>query len=172
MYTNFNPILVWFYLTDTSDSRNSQCLISIPFWSDFIIIKYVARIAEKQFQSHSGLILSQHCLQPIHSVHYHFNPILVWFYPSIVLIKDLLKNLISIPFWSDFIYITKLGLECPNWFQSHSGLILSEYTVCLDKNFSKYFNPILVWFYQSKGEVRKVRKDFISIPFWSDFISW
>ena len=81
-------------------------------------------------------------------------------------------TLISIPFWSDFIFRYKVSCRsfCVS-FQSHFGLILSLQQGRIRITTQLHFNPILVWFYLNYA----LRLDeciwFISIPFWSDFIA-
>ncbi len=103
----FNPILVWFYHLWPSNSLCSSCLLSIPFWSDFI-----EKIKNKDVANG-----------------YAFNPILVWFYQYLKKCLKLKSGFLSIPFWSDFILNTYSGgrFEIGYNFQSHSGLILSEH---------------------------------------------
>ena len=129
----FNPILVWFYLFVDVESLNS--FLSIPFWSDFISVRY-AWITKKlkDFQSHFGLILSLKKIEAMKLGVKAFNPILVWFYPCSSHTAQLF----------------------PKRFQSHFGLILSWAhgrspcsLHCID---ILTFNPILVWFYRSTAD--------------------
>ena len=100
----FNPILVWFYPRCNWFCTDNWWVLSIPFWSDFIL-QLVLKIIMNSlyFQSHFGLILS-HCVLKIALLHHlSFNPILVWFYhPE--------RGQVKLPEKS---------------FQSHFGLILS-----------------------------------------------
>ncbi len=105
-------------------------VLSIPFWSDFIkTCSFWRRRLFTHFQSHFGLILSfpfmlryDFDLSTFNPIlvwfyrlfrSYHpvklvkpFNPILVWFYPCLVRTPLEVGSLLSIPFWSDFIYST------------------------------------------------------------------
>ena len=81
IFSSFNPILVWFYLPAEWVKYRPRPSLSIPFWSDFILMnKLPEDIIKKYFQSHFGLILSNRCSKHC-----------AW------------QHSLSIPFWSDFI---------------------------------------------------------------------
>ena len=148
-------------------------MLSIPFWSDFILfLQALSFLKEYVFQSHFGLILSYSkvlfqdlktlSFNPIlvwfyrewkkvadvHDNALTFNPILVWFYQSLAFTRRWKSWSLSIPFWSDFIFVGCLYYIIKLFtFQSHFGLILSL-------NILSY--KIITWK--------------LSIPFWSDFI--
>ena len=106
-----------------------------------------------------------------------------------------MRYLLSIPFWSDFIYSFPSMLWYKNTrFQSHFGLILSydfswgtlsqifafnpilvwfyqAVITAANGDVVTAFNPILVWFYQGSTERFKRQHQCLSIPFWSDFIT-
>ena len=105
--------------------------LSIPFWSDFIHRddEGIHTLGTAHFQSHFGLILScEDCVG--------------W--------RLQLSGALSIPFWSDFIEkLRKEKEEETKNFQSHFGLILSTVLLLnIVKNWLT-FNPILVWFYRA-----------------------
>ena len=99
------------------------------------------------FQSHFGLILSILCKASQVVQEWTFNPILVWFYHTIIEILIHKPQLLSIPFWSDFIsYSGSDRHESKGDFQSHFGLILSRFDVTLEfhwKGFQSHFGLIL-----------------------------
>ncbi len=102
-----------------------------------------------------------------------FNPILVWFYrENNKLVVNYTEFALSIPFWSDFIPDRQPSFTYNKKnFQSHFGLILSEYDANSPYGVSKTFNPILVWFYLL-AKYNALRQGMsLSIPFWSDFIA-
>ena len=75
---------------------------------------------------------------------------MVWFYHETLKKVAQIDNTLSIPLWSDFIFISSLDTSVIAWyasFQSHYGLILS------------------VEIYRKKKE-----RKHLSIPLWSDFI--
>ena len=77
--------------------------LSIPFWSDFIIVVYAFGIdIFTCFQSHFGLILSPTTSTEERAKRVAFNPILVWFYRG-KRFRLPMSLILSIPFWSDFI---------------------------------------------------------------------
>ena len=148
---SFNPILVWFYHTYIETTAVASRMLSIPFWSDFIILETVREMEEIGiFQSHFGLILSEKIEKRGKAKLDSFNPILVWFYQTSERAWFPRQIRLSIPFWSDFILLPRgtSGMSLWNGFQSHFGLILS----CRPR-WSH-------WTHQRK----------LSIPFWSDFI--
>ena len=146
-------------------------ILSIPFWSDFIILGLLSTLISIHFQSHFGLILSTSVsFQQIDkSIGFQshfglilsqrrascrwfkklaFNPILVWFYLSTLYASFACSTYLSIPFWSDFIEVLRRQFfrKLSN-FQSHFGLILSFESKVMECYVGKTFNPILVWFY-------------------------
>ena len=124
----FNPILVWFYHHLKLALPPGLRSLSIPFWSDFIVIKKKELTCQLTiFQSHFGLILSR-CSRCTVCLSLSFNPILVWFYRFSSERESVeFDCLLSIPFWSDFIYRIRKANS-----RSNSA-----------------FNPILVWFYRA-----------------------
>ena len=102
--------------------------------------------------------------------------------------------MLSIPLWSDFIFRTRFISRTESTrFQSHYGLILSEWLLCwwVENRFT--FNPTMVWFYlpvllklssvdiifQShyglilsgwRTDILNFHNKKLSIPLWSDFI--
>ena len=81
---------------------------------------------------------------------------------------------LSIPFWSDFINCLDIYIAARQFiFQSHFGLILSDFFQITTARRNETFNPILVWFYREiyGGESGRFLNA-LSIPFWSDFIGW
>ena len=75
----FNPTMVWFYLFQLKHQTHFQ--LSIPLWSDFISIGFLARTAGSHaFQSHYGLILSPFLVFFVSFFLLTFNPTMVWFY--------------------------------------------------------------------------------------------
>ncbi len=144
----FNPTMVWFYPQLTRQWMGRITLLSIPLWSDFIIVRSGATIDfYYDFQSHYGLILSSTVKSCLEQSKESFNPTMVWFYHfnksndfyeafgfqshyGLILSHawcDVARSLwyLSIPLWSDFIdYI-------------FSQKILQMST----------FNPTMVWFY-------------------------
>ncbi len=127
-FQSFNPILVWFYHKVRINARSRGDILSIPFWSDFIV--------------HQLLENSQYRLP--------FNPILVWFY----LWREIPCCWHYRHFQSHFglilscQFLTPEPLFVANGFQSHFGLILSDRIYCFHVLCYWTFNPILVWFYQ------------------------
>ena len=172
-HPTFNPILVWFYLYEFLKSMYDYDILSIPFWSDFILAAstltdyweglsipfwsdfiWYAMASNPNpcihFQSHFGLILSD------------------LFRGSIIHIRSWL----SIPFWSDFIREFKRTVDrilitfnpILVWFYLLSFSTTS--TACL--SFQSHFGLILSIY--TKHTNRKHKN--LSIPFWSDFISF
>ena len=120
---------------------------------------------------------------------------MVWFYHGGDGEKRRYDKKLSIPFWSDFIFIIKrlsaLQRETFNpilvWFY-HRELLKAideveetfnpilvwfyhyelDYGRCLG---TKAFNPILVWFYLMNSLAFFLLLVLLSIPFWSDFIA-
>ncbi len=101
-----------------------------------------------------------------------FNPTMVWFYPQYAQSSSFWVVILSIPLWSDFIYLwlgkiqvhltdfqSHYGLilsRCTGWrnhrfssFQSHYGLILSLQRPQQCNRITRPFNPTMVWFYHS-----------------------
>ena len=133
----------------------------------------VRKAVEYSFQSHYGLILSRETDR--------VERLVLW------------RQLLSIPLWSDFIYIVN-GSNCDAIviFQSHYGLILSRrpqrvrklavsfqshYGLILSVFFSNHalrvlyaFNPTMVWFYRWRTPISNIHSEKLSIPLWSDFI--
>ncbi len=101
----FNPILVWFYHPWVR--RETEGVI---FQSHFGLIlsartDWCTEAGENSFQSHFGLILSSTVVRIALNKYITFNPILVWFY--LVLSAAVRTDVhLSIPFWSDFIYVS------------------------------------------------------------------
>ena len=141
--------MVWFYRDTPPVAYQAITKLSIPLWSDFIIaVERLEKYLKKNFQSHYGLILSS------------FNKLSVHYY-----------NELSIPLWSDFIlHISFNRFSILDFFQSHYGLILSGQKVLIFTMFSTTFNPTMVWFYQVKEVIEKIKELELSIPLWSDFI--
>ena len=77
-----------------------------------------------------------------------FNPTMVWFYQK------------SVPLFRVRTYS----------FQSHYGLILSNYNFRNIYQVINSFNPTMVWFYQTCFRDDKYSISELSIPLWSDFI--
>ena len=104
------------------------------------------------FQSHYGLILSNWKPSISPPLICSFNPTMVWFYPSSRCRSRTLLLKLSIPLWSDFIFIAATAaLERLIVFQSHYGLILSGircYRSCMTGNiFQSHYGLILSnWF--------------------------
>ena len=167
--------------------------LSIPFWSDFIVVRSYNKTRTASFQSHFGLILSHLALYRQRLKHLSFNPILVWFYLVWLLDKNSGKAVLSIPFWSDFIVPRSVGHFQDEltfnpilvWFYPSSIAFPPTGYFCLSipfwsdfifyinsKLFSPFytFNPILVWFYPMTTTAPCVLNFCLSIPFWSDFI--
>ena len=150
----FNPILVWFYPGEVVQVAKQVKVLSIPFWSDFIIVNTVV----------------------VYVCYNSFNPILVWFYLTLRFTSFLNTSnfqshfgLIFSPyqqkaveqalaaFQSHFGLILSQGnrdsrhfsISSRKIFQSHFGLILSYFPAgLLDRVLRVPFNPILVWFYR------------------------
>ena len=122
-----------------------------------------------------------------------FNPTMVWFYPIELYWRRADDDDLSIPLWSDFIFLSADSRSSAASFQSHYGLILSWKGTYLVKRWYVTFNPTMVWFYppistRHLHEVfssfnptmvwfyRKILDDagvpanILSIPLWSDFI--
>ena len=149
LHETFNPILVWFYLWFIQTPASCSVKLSIPFWSDFIILLRSQQVkCLPCFQSHFGLILSEKFLEQEWQWLITFNPILVWFYLHTIQTRHLR--------WKAF--------------QSHFGLILSAPTTVYSAIGSSSFNPILVWFYLALPSFFYEKVVALSIPFWSDFI--
>ena len=150
-FRSFNPTMVWFYQSTPRPKRNFCNKLSIPLWSDFIKdFSGNNNDGTIYFQSHYGLILSEH---------YQEN-------------NGCPGTNLSIPLWSDFIeFASKFECFGEAYFQSHYGLILSleeliknEFYYSLSiplwsdfiSNESRIFafflsldafNPTMVWFY-------------------------
>ena len=126
LWVSFNPILVWFYRCPAFSSPHLFIDLSIPFWSDFILLNRAVLLSNKvNFQSHFGLILSFFLnsindypdnlsipfwsdfisLQELSLQVYKiaFNPTMVWFYPAYFIHVFMCIRKLSIPLWSDFI---------------------------------------------------------------------
>ena len=99
----FNPILVWFYLYVFVFSSQYE----IHFQSHFGLILSKLKFREDNvadfFQSHFGLILSSFFCFGLFNCVSSFNPILVWFYHRKRVVLKMDFDILSIPFWSDFI---------------------------------------------------------------------
>ena len=175
MLNPFNPILVWFYHTALFMGWSTVCLLSIPFWSDFIrkdSWNALGQLSALNFQSHFGLILSRAIMIEYEKRDETFNPILVWFYlfpdlPSTAL-KDTFNPILvwfyqkhglkipersgclSIPFWSDFIIF--LAFPTKALMAAFNPILvwfyLYAFTLISYFSFILAFNPILVWFYR------------------------
>ena len=162
-------------------------LLSIPFWSDFIVHKETHRpVKVYGFQSHFGLILSQSKVRPSCWVRYRLS-IPFW---SDFIIKaqynaEAASLYLSIPFWSDFIsfYNKKKSrhgriLSIPFWSDFIARLFTSQYCyVILSIPFwsdfitcqcwqkprqCSSFNPILVWFYRDRNGKDREKGNFQS----------
>ena len=73
---------------------------------------------------------------------------MVWFYRRIWISCRLVSCSLSIPLWSDFIpFSVKNEDATENYFQSHYGLILSLWKLCVAGHRIRAFNPTMVWFY-------------------------
>ena len=123
----FNPTMVWFYLQAFLPGILSGTLLSIPLWSDFIAERGCQSACSRVcFQSHYGLILSDH-----------------------IYINATDEIGLSIPLWSDFISFEFLSsVSIMSNFQSHYGLILSLSSMQGLISSSIPFNPTMVWFYR------------------------
>ena len=152
--------------------------LSIPLWSDFIadVDGYCTKYdANKDFQSHYGLILSVR--------------------------GEGWDNLNLATFQSHYglilsaLILTILSPLLPLIFQSHYGLILSADESKIIEELRSPFNPTMVWFYRIKTKgfrseergkssafnptmvwfyrLQRIPRNFrnsLSIPLWSDFI--
>ena len=166
----FNPILVWFYLFYRQQIVTVFIKLSIPFWSDFILIPAKNCVLWwDDFQSHFGLILSRCKEDAVKLAIEPFNPILVWFYPLFPFINKpdihgfqshfgLILSNSNFSYWTIWI----------RSFQSHFGLILSPYSVFYQIVSLLSFNPILVWFYRVSIwlKVSYAKKPFNPILVW------
>ena len=172
---SFNPTMVWFY--QNWIQRNRKSIRSFQSHYGLILSPQNSSLASMRltgFQSHYGLILSSYCNS-----------------------RYFVKNSLSIPLWSDFIYFwaSAISHSPPFNFQSHYGLILSRYVGEISTENSKTtfnptmvwfylekftprrgrnreaFNPTMVWFYHLRGCIGALWEDMqLSIPLWSDFI--
>ena len=148
----FNPTMVWFYRVGVRALFPVPKLLSIPLWSDFIVLyRGHEHTVIPGFQSHYGLILSQAWKETGDIWPATFNPTMVWFYHFIC-------------------KVTKAILLDVD-FQSHYGLILSkEQKERSSKDWST-FNPTMVWFYLGDYALwSQPLLPLLSIPLWSDFI--
>ncbi len=187
----FNPILVWFYREIIQRRLWKYLKLSIPFWSDFIVL-YEPHSCGLHDEPFNPILVWFYLLpagSPLASVN-PFNPILVWFYRELHRCSPLLEPHLSIPFWSDFIQtftlpaLSTTNLSIPFWsdfigyeqkhsvvdiihFQSHFGLILS-WTQKKRTCQLLTFNPILVWFYLNRlpGFAWDKRRTFNPILVW------
>ena len=134
---------------NTHQPKLRKCILSIPFWSDFItgIYEFWKTVYELSIPFWSDFIPVQLCSPSVGL--FSFNPILVWFYPFVACLCWCVWVILSIPFWSDFIKFNAVqppGVEV--LFQSHFGLILSWCMVLYDfikqfKAFQSHFGLIL-----------------------------
>ena len=143
--------MVWFYLLNPKSLAGMSRFLSIPLWSDFIIINAILKKYNienfqshyglilshriqlhkwwpSRFQSHYGLILSRCMRGLIWRGDFTFNPTMVWFYLRENFSRADVPGVLSIPLWSDFISQINVLLNAPfGVFQSHYGLILSPH---------------------------------------------
>ena len=157
--------MVWFYHNKRYTKKIQHWKLSIPLWSDFIIINSILKKYNienfqshyglilshriqlhkwwpSRFQSHYGLILSCECRAWCVVPETPFNPTMVWFYHK----DGLIDNADKVDF------------------QSHYGLILSAVSGEFGLAAVLSFNPTMVWFYHKRGgsSVNRVIQNFQS----------
>ena len=126
---SFNPTMVWFYLTALVYYVVVKRELSIPLWSDFILLSTT-------FQTRKDELT--------------FNPTMVWFYPHPLLLyvfhrfRDFQSHYGLILSWR-WRNNNNSSIQC---FQSHYGLILSRNEEGSSCDYSYTFNPTMVWFYR------------------------
>ena len=166
--------MVWFYHDNSYAGNLHDKALSIPLWSDFIILSFHEFRQLKELLSIPlwsdfipRLLLQRPCT-PL-----SFNPTMVWFYPSTILC---FSSADSPPFNPTMVWFYHYTLEQREWtssphFQSHYGLILSRAHNTrsdLQKTLS-----IPLWSDFIRGYSCSVSQETsrLSIPLWSDFIN-
>ena len=147
LINTFNPTMVWFYLANESQHACYFDRLSIPLWSDFICFNTIFYVVIRK----------------------PFNPTMVWFYHNYIYALKNDSGRLSIPLWSDFIDWQKCSRKSrKNFFQSHYGLILSQYRIDIKAKTKLTFNPTMVWFYHREllKAIDEVEETFNPILVW------